>query len=168
MVNYRRDYSPGASYFFTLALINRKAHYLTQYIDYLGHAFRAIKLKSHFITEAIVILPDHLHCIWKLPKNDSDYSQRIRLIKTQFTQSVLQLNIPVQKNTRGDVNLWQSRFWEHRIRDEQDLETHVDYIHYNPVKHGYVKKPVDWSHSSIHQYIRKGLIIESWGVNKGN
>ena len=125
MVNYRRDYSPGASYFFTLALIDRKSRYLTNHIDCLRNAFQAIKLKSHFITHAIVILPEHFHCVWQLPENDSDYLQRIRLIKTHFTQSLLLLNIPLQKNSRGNVKLWQTRFWEHRIRDDKDLKAHV-------------------------------------------
>ncbi|MBA2648897.1 MAG: transposase [Legionella sp.] len=164
MVKYRRDYSPGACYFFTLTLMDRQSSHLTTHIGLLGNAFRTIHTKLNFITHAIVVLPDHIHCIWELPENDSDYSKRIRMIKTIFTQSLLQLHIPLQKNTRGNVILWQPRFWEHRIRNAQDLQTHVDYIHYNPVKHGYVKKPIDWPHSSIHKYIKKGVITESWGV----
>ncbi|MBL7481332.1 REP-associated tyrosine transposase [Legionella bononiensis] len=166
MVHYRRDYSPGASYFFTLTLIDRQSKYLTDHINYLGNAFRSVKVKLNFITRAIVVLPDHIHCIWQLPLNDSDYSKRIRLIKTHFTQSLLDLNIYLEKNARGNVNLWQTRFWEHRIRDNIDLQTHVDYIHYNPVKHGYVKKPLDWPYSSIHRYIKKGLMNKTWSLEE--
>ncbi|KTD64604.1 REP-associated tyrosine transposase [Legionella shakespearei] len=163
MVYYRRDYSPGASYFFTLTLIDRQSAYLTKYISNLSDAFRIIRAKSNFITHAMVVLPDHLHCLWQLPLDDSDYSNRIRLIKTHFTQSLLRLNIPLKKNVRGNVNLWQTRFWEHRIRDEKDFQMHVDYIHYNPVKHGYVNAPIEWPYSSIHRYIKKDLISKNWG-----
>ena len=136
MVRYRRDYSPDACYFFTLTLLDRQSDYLTKHISHLSNAFRAVQAKANFITHALVVLPDHIHCIWQLPFNDSEYSKRIRLIKTCFTKSLLQLNIPLKKNERGNINLWQTQFWEHRIRDDRDLQTHVDYIHYNPVKHG--------------------------------
>jgi putative transposase len=162
MVNYRRDYTPGALYFFTLTLKDRKASYLTTYINDLGKAFRHARKKSNFATQAIVVLPDHIHFLWKMPVNDSTYSKPIRFIKTHFTQALLHSNIPLIKNSRGEYNLWQNRFWEHRIRDESDLQNHVDYIHYNPVKHGYVTKPTDWCYSSIHRYIQQGIVDEGW------
>ncbi|CEG57775.1 REP-associated tyrosine transposase [Legionella fallonii] len=165
MVRYRRDYSPGASYFFTLILLDRQSNYLTKYINHLSNAFRTVRAKANFTTHAIVVLPDHIHCIWQLPFDDSEYSKRIRLIKTYFTQSLLKLNIPLKKNNRGNVNLWQNRFWEHRIRDDGDLQTHVDYIHYNPVKHGYVKSPIEWPYSTIHRFIKNGVIDDTWGAS---
>ncbi|WP_065235843.1 REP-associated tyrosine transposase, partial [Legionella worsleiensis] len=120
--------------------------------------------KTHFMTHALVVLPEHLHCIWQLPVDDTEYSKRIRLIKTYFTQALIALNIPLKKNKRGTINLWQARFWEHRIRNDEDYRIHVDYIHFNPVKHGYVSKPVEWPYSTIHRFIKNGVIDEGWGV----
>jgi putative transposase len=164
MLRYRRDYSPGASYFFTLTLLDRQSDHLTKHIDHLSNAFRTVRAKANFITHALVVLPEHLHCIWQLPSDDSEYSERIRWIKTYFTQALLQLNIPLKKNKRGNVNLWQTRFWEHRIRDDRDFQTHVDYIHYNPLKHGYVKNPVEWPYSTIHRFIKNRGINDTWGT----
>ena len=111
MVRYRRDYSPDACYFFTLTLLDRQSDYLTKHISHLSNAFRAVQAKANFITHALVVLPDHIHCIWQLPFNDLEYSKRIRLIKACFTKSLLPLNIPLKKNERGNINLWQTRFW---------------------------------------------------------
>ena len=163
MVNYRRDYTPGASYFFTLTLKDRKTTYLATYINSLGKAFRYIRAKSNFVTQAIIVLPDHLHFLWQMPESEANYSRPIRLIKTHFTQALLDLNIPLTKSSKGKYQLWQNRFWEHRIRDEYDFQSHIDYIHYNPVKHGYVTKAVDWPYSSIHRYIKNGVIADDWG-----
>ncbi|KTD25437.1 Transposase and inactivated derivatives [Legionella lansingensis] len=110
MVNYRRDYSPGAIYFFTLTLKSRKSTYLTIYIDLLGQAFRAVRSKFNFMTHAIIVLPDHLHVIWELPKDDCNYSQRWRLIKTHFTQGLIQKGVTVRRNNRGEGNVWQIAF----------------------------------------------------------
>lgn len=163
MVNYRRDYTQGATYFFTLALYDRKATYLTTHISNLGAAFRHVRTKSNFITEAIIVLPDHLHFLWKMPENDTNYSKSIRLIKTHFTRALINLEIPLTKNTKGTYHLWQDRFWEHRIKNDLDYHNHIAYIHYNPVKHGYVTRPNDWPHSSIHRYIKNEWISENWG-----
>ncbi|KTD22973.1 REP-associated tyrosine transposase [Legionella londiniensis] len=162
MVYYRRDYTEGAIYFFTLTLHNRRATYLTTYIHLLGKSFRDVRAKYPFSTLAVAILPDHLHIIWQLPDNECNYSMRWRLIKTNFTKSLLKETIHFKKNKRGEYQLWQSRFWEHRIRDETDLQKHVDYIHYNPVKHGYAAKANQWPHSSIHRYIKEGIIPCDW------
>lgn len=163
MVNYRRDYSKGAIYFFTVTLQNRQSTYLTSYIDLLGHVFRQVRAKAYFTTHAIVVLPEHLHTIWELPPDDCDYSLRWRLIKTGFAQGLINKKISLIKNHRKEYNLWQNRFWEHRIRDENDLQKHIDYIHNNPVKHGYSQTPIDWPHSSIHRYIKRGIIPKHWG-----
>ena len=163
MVNYRRDYTNGAIYFFTLTLQNRQSDYLIKYIDLLGEAFRYVRTKCYFTTHAIAVLPDHLHVIWELPQEDCNYSLRWRLIKTGFTQGIINKKIDLVKNNRGEYNLWQKRYWEHRIRDENDLQKHVDYIHYNPVKHGYVLAAKDWPYSSMHRYIKLGIISEGWG-----
>ncbi len=113
-----------------------------------------------------MILPDHIHSVWTLPQADADYSMRWRNIKRSFTQQVTASERPAvfaSRRHKGEQAIWQRRFWEHRIRDEQDFSNHIDYIHYNPVKHGYVKRPVDWAHSSIHRYIRQGILPATWG-----
>jgi putative transposase len=119
--------------------------------------------KMPFSILAIVILPEHLHTVWKLPHNDSNYAGRWRLIKSYFSQALIKQNITLLKNSRGEYNLWQKRYWEHTIKDEKDLETHIDYIHYNPVKHNLVKQPGDWPYSSFHLYIKKNLLSPNWG-----
>ncbi len=105
-----------------------------------------------FQIDAIVILPDYIHCIWTLPENDSDFSTRWRLIKRDFSS---RMSAPL--STRGEKKIWQRRFWEHLIRDESDLQSHMDYIHYNPVKHGYVRRPEEWKYSSFHRLVAKGI-----------
>ena len=163
MVNYRRDFTPGGTYFFTVTLGNRRSNLLVTQIHYLGDAFRVAQKKASFEMSAFVILPEHLHVIRKLPENDFDYTRRWRLIKAHFTQALRKSGVPLISNKRGEYNLWQKRFWEHRIRDELDYQRHIDYIHYNPVKHGLVVSPVEWNYSSIHRFIKQGIIDENWG-----
>jgi putative transposase len=110
-----------------------------------------------------------LHAIWTLPSGDDDFSTRWKAIKDEFTDAWLQSGggeAPVTRSQkrRGHRGIWQRRFWEHLIRDEDDLQAHCDYVHYNPVKHGYVQKPVDWAHSSIHRFIAKGYCSADWGT----
>jgi putative transposase len=89
---------------------------------------------------AMVVLPDHLHAIWELPENDSNYSLRWRCVKAQFARNLKNFGVGVMKNSAGENLLWQRRFWEHLIRNEKDFESHINYIHYNPVKHGWGKQ----------------------------
>ncbi|MBA2652610.1 MAG: transposase [Tatlockia sp.] len=163
MVNYRRDITSGATYFFTLTLRNRQSNLLTKHITLLGNSFRQARKDNPFLTKAIVVLPEHLHVIWQLPTNDDDYSTRWRQIKTYFTQALIKAKVPLSSNSRNEYNLWQRRFWEHRIRNDQDLEQHVAYIHNNPVKHRLVNLPRDWPYSSIHSYIKQGILSKNWG-----
>jgi len=107
---------------------------------------------------AMVVLPDHLHCVWTLPRGDADYPTRWRLIKTWVTQ-----RSGLEDFRRPKRTVWQARYWEHVIRDETDYRQHVDYIHYNPVKHGYVHKPGDWPYSSFRRCVKAGLYSEEWG-----
>ena len=150
MVRYRRDLTPGATYFFTVTLRNRSSRLLVDRIDELRAAVRAVRNHHPFNIDAMVVLPDHLHAIWTLPEDDSDYSLRWKPIKRQFTNTIKQSS-------------WQSRFWEHRIRDNGDYERHVDYIHWNPVKHGHVTLVRDWPHSSFHLFVRNGMLPIDWG-----
>ena len=160
---YRRVIAPGATYFFTLTLQDRTSSLLTKHIDILGTAFRRARSNNPFRTKAIVILPEHLHVIWQLPDGDSDYSKRWRQIKTNFTRALIKQGITLDKNINGEYDLWQKRFWEHRIRDDNDLEQHINYIHYNPVKHGLVEFASHWMFSSIHRYIKQGILPVNWG-----
>jgi putative transposase len=164
MVNYRRAKIAGSTYYFTLTLRDRKSDLFVKHVDLLREAMKNVHERQLFTINAIVIMPEHLHTIWTLPDGDIDYSGRWRSIKSQFTRSVLKAGETLVKNKRGEYELWQRRFWEHLIRDERDLQAHVDYIHFNPVKHGYVNQPVDWEWSSIHRFIRDGLIDANWAV----
>ncbi|MCK4841143.1 MAG: transposase [Methylococcales bacterium] len=165
MVNYRRAYIEGGMYFFTVTLKNRQQNYLTTYVDALRDSFAYVKKHQPFEIIAIVILPEHLHCLWHLPRGDDNYAGRWRAIKSRFTRALIKSGADLHKNKRGEYNLWQSRYWEHSIRDESDLLRHIDYIHYNPVKHGYVDNVKDWSFSSFHQFVEEGTLPQNWGLN---
>ncbi len=160
MSNYRRATAPGGCFFFTVVTHNRRPLFAdTAAVDRLRNAFRRVMSKRPFTIDAVVVLPDHLHCIWQLPQNDTNYSTRWRLIKSFVSSG---MDTPV--NTRGEAPVWQRRFWEHLIRNESDWRRHMDYIHYNPVKHGYARQPKDWPHSSFKQAVGKGWYEENWGT----
>jgi putative transposase len=107
-----------------------------------------------FAIEAWVLLPDHLHCIWNIPECDLNYSRRWAIIKRKFTQAFV---------NRGRAPFWQNRFWAHLITDEKDYDNHMNYIHYNPVKHGLVKRAADWPWTSLHRLIEEGKYPAQWG-----
>jgi len=163
MSRYRRSLAPGGTYFFTLALVDRQSAMLVEHIAQLRGAYRRVNQQHPFETVAICILPDHLHAIWALPENDTDYSRRWGLIKSGFSRhfpaSDRRSESKVSKREKG---LWQRRFWEHQIRDETDLQRHVEYIHYNPVKHGLVSRVRDWPHSSFHRHVERGIYPADW------
>lgn len=162
MSAYIRFRQPGGYYFFTLVTYKRRQLFAdSRNVEILKSAIHKVKSKYSFSLYAMVILPDHLHCILKLPENDSDFSTRLRLIKRNFS---MMLNAPV--NQRKEKEIWQRRFWEHVIRDEEDWKRHMDYIHYNPVKHGLVESPVNWVHSSFDYWVKKGVYDKSWGSNE--
>jgi len=162
MVNYRRNKVLGGTYFFTVTLKNRSASYLIDYVGLLHESIQFIKNKHSFDVIAFVILNDHLHTIWQLPENDANYPKRWQAIKSRFTRSLVKQGVSLIKNKKGEYNLWQKRYWEHTIRDERDLQNHIDYIHFNPVKHSYVDRVIDWPHSSFHRYVDEGLIDKNW------
>jgi putative transposase len=164
MTDYRRNFTQGGAYFFTLNLAERRQPLLTGNINRLRAALRYTRAWHPFETVAIVILPDHLHAIWRLPENDADFSTRWRLLKSAFSRA-LPMNEPISpsRRRRGERGIWQRRFWEHTIRDERDFARHVDYIHFNPVKHGYVRKVRDWLYSSFRRMVRLGIYPEDWG-----
>ncbi len=163
MVHYRRIRLEGGTYFFTVTLADRRARVLTDHVDLLRSVFRRVQGERPFKIVAMVVLPDHLHAIWALPAGDADYSGRWRAIKAGFTRDLVAGGMPLVRKDKGEYDLWQRRFWEHTVRDEADLAAHVEYIHFNPVKHGLVERVKDWPWSSFHQYVRRGWLAEDWG-----
>jgi putative transposase len=163
MPDYRRVKVPGGTYFFIVAIAERRWSLLTDHIDDLRHAFRVARAARPFTVDAIVVLPDHLHCVLKLPPGDADFPVRWAHIKQTFSRRIpwgeRRRASRIAKRERG---LWQRRYWEHLIADEDDLKHHVDYIHYNPVKHRHVMKAADWPYSSFHRYVRSGLYPLDW------
>ena len=157
MVRYRRNFVPGGTYFFTVTLADRRSTALVDQIESLRGAFSAARQERPFTIEAIVILPDHLHAIFTLPSGDTDFSGRWRRIKGHFSSALITAGVAMRRSLNGDLALWQRRFWEHTIRDEGDFARHVDYIHFNPVKHGLVSRVSDWPHSSFHRYVHEGV-----------
>jgi putative transposase len=163
-MRYRRVKISGASYFFTVNLAERNSHLLVTHVDLLRESVRHVKTTHPFMIDAMVIMPNHLHALWTLPEHDGDYSTRWGLIKSGFSRQIPATErVSNSRQRKGERGVWQRRFWEHLIRDDADYENHVDYIHYNPVKHGYVKRACDWQHSSIHRYIKSGILNEHWG-----
>ncbi len=136
-MKYRRVYNVGGCYFFTVNIAERSKHLLIKHLDLLREAIKLVKHQHPFYIDAIVILPDHLHTIWTLPSDDSDYANRWMLIKSGFSRQLPKTErcnqSRIKKRERG---IWQRRFWEHCIKDDADYANHIDYIHYNPVKQG--------------------------------
>lgn len=162
MVLYRRQRVPGGTYFFTAILADRSSQLLVEHIDSLRCAYAAVRKRHPFRTDAIVILPDHLHCLWTLPEGDAAYSMRWRLIKTRFTAALIAAGVRPARRRQDERVIWQPRFWEHLIRDEEDLQHHIDYIHVNPIKHGLAARVADWPYSSFHRYHSQGKLPKDW------
>jgi len=164
MTDYRRVYVPGATCFFTVNLAERKGNrLLIDHIDGLRLAFAYAKKRKPFRMDAVVILPDHLHCIWTLPNGDSDFSTRWNLLKGHFSRSIEKgERISQSRLNRRERGLWQRRFWDHLLRDQDDYNKHVDYIHWNPVKHGCVHRVADWPYSSFNRFVECGIYPNDW------
>jgi putative transposase len=165
---YRRANVPGATYFFTVNLADRKSRLLVENIDLLKASIRQIKIAHPFKIDAIVVLPDHLHAMWALPQGDADFATRWALIKAGFSRRLPKdERISESRRSKGERGIWQRRYWEHLVRDDDDFARHIDYIHFNPVKHGYVERVVDWPHSSFHRFVRDGVVPSNW-ASEGN
>jgi putative transposase len=162
MVRYRRNFIPGGTYFFTVTLVDRRSSALVDHIAVLRAAFRTARRERPFAIDAIVVLPDQLHAIFTLPAGDADFSGRWRRLKGHFSSRMLARGVSLRRYPDGRCALWQRRFWEHTIRNEDDFARHVDYIHFNPVKHGLVSRVRDWPHSSFHSFVRQGLLPQDW------
>jgi putative transposase len=183
-MHYRRAKEKGGTYFFTVNLADRQSDLLINHIEDFQEVLKKVKLRHPFHIDAMVVLPDHLHTIWTLPKEDSDYAKRWMLIKSGFSRNIPKLEFRRKSRiVKGERGIWQRRYWEHMIRDERDYEQHINYIHWpllrvlrsrhlcipahlNPVKHGYVLKAVEWKHSSIHHYIKEEIIDSNRGISE--
>lgn len=168
-MRYRRTITPGGTFFFTLVTEGRRPIFAAaEAVDTLRQAFLTVRQSRPFEINAAVIMPDHLHCIWTLPPDDADFATRWRLIKTWFTKHcapALRAEPNPARTAKREQALWQHRYWEHLLRDESDFAHHVDYIHYNPVKHGLAASPIDWPYSSFLRHVKAGVYPPDWGQN---
>jgi putative transposase len=172
MPNYRRVRVLGGGYFFTVVTYQRSQILLSELArDTLRKAIKACRIRAPFQVNAFVLLPDHLHTIWTLPEGDNNYSFRWSFIKKEFSRQYVAQGGKESKQSKSreqkfEHGIWQRRFWEHTIRDEKDFERHVDYIHYNPVKHGLVNCPKDYAYSTFHSYVKRGIYELEWGCQE--
>lgn len=168
MPNYRRAKNTGGSYFFSVVTHNRQPILTREDVRHaLRDAITQVRTTLPFEIDAWVLLPDHLHCVWTLPKDDADFSTRWRLIKTKVTQQCRDTleqprMLSDRREAKNQSTIWQNRFWEHAIRDDDDFAKHVDYVHWNPVKHGRVKHVKDWPYSSFHRYVKRNVYPLNW------
>ncbi len=165
MSNYRRHRIDGGCYFFTVVTAGRQP-LLVEHVDELRAAFAYVMKRHPVRIDAAVVLPDHLHCIWTLPPGDRNFAMRWRLLKSHFSRSLPDLEPRSDhRRDRGERGIWQRRYWEHHIHDEVDYQRHCDYLHFNPVKHGYAERAADWPHSSFGRFVAAGVYSEDWASN---
>jgi len=169
MPDYRRWYLPGGSYFFTIVTYRRQTLLgAPESVERLRAAMRSVQSQWPFDVVAAVVLPDHIHFIWTLPPSDAGYSRRIGRMKALFSSQRVdrgadQTLVSSSRRKHRERDTWQRRFWEHSLRDEDDLKRHLDYVHYNPVKHGYVGCPHLWPYSSFMRWVDRGEYDVGWG-----
>ena len=163
-MDYRRAWCQGGTYFFTVNLLKRSGNnLLVEHIDSLKQTIRLVKRNHPFKIHGCVVLPDHMHCVIELPKNDTNFPLRWSLIKAGFSKTLPKIeHISSVRKRRGERGIWQRRYWEHLIRDEKDYQAHMDYVHINPVKHGLVKQVADWPHSTFHKLVDDGVYPLNW------
>ncbi|HEX6442504.1 MAG TPA: transposase [Stellaceae bacterium] len=163
MPEYRRNRVPGATYFFTVNLLDRRSDLLVTHIDALREAVWEVRRRRPFHIDGWVVLPDHMHCLWTLPEADSDFPGRWRAIKVAFSKSLPNHAAGASVLLRpGERGIWQRRYWEHTIRNDRDYAAHMDYIHFNPVKHGFVGTPGEWPFSSFGRCVAAGFYPSDW------
>ena len=164
MSRYRRAKIEGGTFFFTVTLADRSSDLLVRYIDLLRQAYAAAQDLYPFETVAICVLPDHMHAVWTLPPEDTNFPLRWSLIKSKFSRALpIEAERTASKVSKRERGIWQRRYWEHAIRNETDLARHIDYVHFNPVKHGYVSRVCDWPHSSFPRFVARGQLPSDWG-----
>jgi len=160
---------PGGSYFFTVNLLDRRSDLLVSRIDVLRTVVRRVRRLRPFHVDAWVVLPDHMHVVWTLPEGDVAFSARWQAIKMGFSKAIEPAEtLSVSRAVRGERGIWQRRFWEHCIRDERDYAAHLDYIHFNPVKHGIAASAAGWPYSTFHRAVAIGLYPSSWCAAAGD
>ena len=169
MSHYRRNRVEGGYYFFTVNARHRSSRLLVDQIDPLRRAVAITRASLPFHIDAWVVLPDHMHCIWTLPPGDDRFPKRWQNIKRLFSRAVAvgEPRNQVMRN-RGERGLWQKRYWEHTILDDQDYAMHMDYVHFNLVKHGLVENAGDWPFSSFHRAVARGIYPAAWGGDGGS
>ncbi len=169
MPRYLRAWVPGGTFFLSVVTFNRRKIFNhPQGRRILGKAVNQIIGEFPFSLDAWVLMEDHLHTIWTLPKEDTNYGKRVGLIKAHFSKAAKiwfhdKSMMNLSRQYRREITIWQRRFWEHTIRDEEDLAKHFDYLHYNPVKHGLVQRVRDWPYSSFHRLVKQGIYPIDWG-----
>ncbi len=169
MSSYLRKYVSGGTYFFTVVSHKRRPILATAIArSCLHEAIESTQHKRPFDIVAIVLMPDHLHTVWTLPEDDTDYSLRWKQIKELFTKTYIaqggsESKVSSARKEKGERGIWQPRFWEHTCRNEQDLKRCVDYIHWNPVKHGLISRVCDYPWSSFHRYVQLEEYPLDWG-----
>src|SRR5262245_16696869 len=164
MTRYRRAKVEGGTFFFTLALADRSSDLLVRHIEQLRASYSRVQRRYPFETIAICVLPDHLHAIWSVPQDDANFPLRWSQIKAGFSRELSEsAHLSPSKIAKREKGIWQRRYWEHVVRDDTDLQRHVDYIHFNPVKHGHVSRARDWPYSSFARYVERGLLPLDWG-----
>ena len=163
MTDHRRNFILGGTFFFTVNLEDRRRSLLTDHIGELRAAVREIRQRHPFTIDAMVVLPDQLHAVWTLPDGEANFSLLWRQIKSNFSRSLpVGERISNSRAAKGERGIWQRRYWEHTIRDENDFARHVDYVHINPMKHGLVSRVRDWPYSSFHRMVKLGVYPEDW------
>ena len=169
MPDYRRAFCPGGTFFFTVNLLQRRgSDLLVRHVDHLRDVVREVRHAHPFHIHGWVVLPEHLHAVIELPEGDADFSRRWRLIKSGFSK-----RLPADeclsrvRRARGERGIWQRRFWEHLVRDEADFVAHMDYLHFNPVKHGHVSRVADWPYSTFHRMVEAGMYSRDWAGSEG-
>lgn len=168
MPDYQRPHAPGATLFFTVVTNLRRPILGSDIaLECLHTALRDVRNRYPFRLDAFVILPDHLHCLWSLPENDTKFSMRWSAIKAGFTRQYLANDgdeppRSESRRKRGERGIWQRRFWEHVVRDDTEFGHYLDYIHYNPVKHGLADCPHAWAQSSFAQWVRANEYASDW------
>jgi len=166
MTDYRRNRVPGGTFFFTVNLHDRRSRLLIQHIDILRDAVRKMRNRAPLHIDAWVVLPDHMHCLWTLPDGDTNFSARWNAIKINFSRKLPPGEYrSASRAAKRERGIWQRRFWEHTIRDERDYATHMDYIHFNPVKHALVAAAADWPYSSFHRAVAQGIYPPNWAAS---
>jgi putative transposase len=160
---------PGGSYFFTVTLLDRRSDLLVSQIGVLRAVVRRVRRLRPFHIDAWVVLPDHMHVVWTLPEGDVAFPARWQAIKMGFSKAIEPgESLSFSRAVRGERGIWQRRFWEHCIRDDRDYAAHLDYIHFNPVKHGLVASAARWPYSTFHRAVAMGLYPNSWGGAGGD